>query len=307
MSDMDKAVYDSKKALPNKLLKEDGSVTDLAGNVVIGAVDAYDNKPALPNKWLNPDGSYSTLNEIVASMIDNELFIIVDELPAVGEENKIYLLTQDDKLIEYIWVNNEWDPVGMVEFDIDNYYTKAEVTQLITASLNSAKAYADTLFNSIEIPSQVFYWNDQDGLEFWNEVMEANDSVNVSVMWETSNIVAGLAGVVIWTSEEVGEIRSKRNIMGRIVGTIKSLPSSNNSATEITSNYKQYVRFTITDDRITAVANGNVSYDGIIQCLSTNTNYSVPYTPLYDGSPATKKYVDDAINTNITQVLNGSY
>lgn len=144
MSDIGKAVYDSKKALPNKLLKEDGTVTDLAGNTVIGAVDAYDNKPALPNKWLNPDGSYSTLNEIVASMIDNELFIIVDELPAVGEENKIYLLTQDDKLIEYIWVNNKWDPVGMVEFDITNYYTKAEVTQLIETSLNSAKAYADT-------------------------------------------------------------------------------------------------------------------------------------------------------------------
>lgn len=184
MSDMDKAVYDSKKALPNKLLKEDGTVTDLAGNIVIGAVDAYENKPALPNKWMNPDGSYSTLNEIVASMIDNELFIIVDELPAVGEENKIYLLTQDDKLIEYIWVNNKWDPVGMVEFDITNYYTKAEVTQLIETSLNSAKAYADTLFNSIEIPPQVFYWNgatNQSGQDFWTEIMNANKSNSVLV------------------------------------------------------------------------------------------------------------------------------
>jgi hypothetical protein len=29
--------------------------------------------------------------------------------------------------------------------------------------------------------------------------------------------------------------------------------------------------------------------------LSTTTNYSPAYTPLYDWSPATKKYVDDAI------------
>jgi hypothetical protein len=27
--------------------------------------------------------------------------------------------------------------------------------------------------------------------------------------------------------------------------------------------------------------------------LATNQNYATAYTPLYDGSPATKKYVDD--------------
>lgn len=41
--------------------------------------------------------------------------------------------------------------------------------------------------------------------------------------------------------------------------------------------------------------------------LETNQNYETVYTPLYDGSPATKKYVDDEISTNITQVLGGSY
>lgn len=30
--------------------------------------------------------------------------------------------------------------------------------------------------------------------------------------------------------------------------------------------------------------------------LATNVNYSTPYTPTYDGSPATKKYVDDSIS-----------
>ena len=150
MSEMDKAIYDSKPALPNKLLKEDGTITDLAGNSTIGAVDAYENKPALPNKWLNPDGSYSTLNEIIAGLIDSDIFVIVDELPATGETSKIYLLTQDNKLIEYLWVNDKWDPVGMVEFDIANYYTKAEVTQLISASLDSAKSYADNKSNTAE-------------------------------------------------------------------------------------------------------------------------------------------------------------
>ena len=144
MADMNEAIFNSKKALPNKLIQEDGTITDMVGNPVVAPVDAYESKSALPNKFLNPDGTYSTLGQIIAEAVDTELFIIVDELPETGESNKIYLLVQGNKLIEYIWVNNKWDPVGMVEFDIDNYYTKSEVTQLIANSLQSAKDYADT-------------------------------------------------------------------------------------------------------------------------------------------------------------------
>lgn len=143
MANMNQELYKTKPALPNKLLQEDGSITDLAGNAVVGAVDVYNTKPALPNKWLNPDGTYSTLSEILSGIIDTDLFVVVEELPASGESNKIYLLVQGDKIIEYIWVNNKWDPVGMIEFDINNYYTKDQVTQLITAALNAAKAYTD--------------------------------------------------------------------------------------------------------------------------------------------------------------------
>lgn len=146
MADNENFILNSKKALPNKLLQDDGSVTDIAGNVVTSSVDAYDSKPALPNKFLNPDGTYSTLNQIITEMIDTDIFIIVDELPQTGEENKIYLLVDGNKLIEYIWVNNKWDPVGMVEFDINDYYTKSEITQLLAGVLNSAKEYADTNF-----------------------------------------------------------------------------------------------------------------------------------------------------------------
>ena len=154
MAQTNRTVYDSKPAIPNKLLQADGSITDLAGNVVANASPVYESKPALPDKWLNPDGSYSTLSEILAGIIDVDLFVIVDELPETGEPNKIYLLVQDDKLIEYAWVNNAWDPIGMIEFDINNYYTKSEVTQLIAVSLNEAKTYADNNFlkkdNTIE-------------------------------------------------------------------------------------------------------------------------------------------------------------
>ena len=45
MSDMNETIYKNKQALPNKLLQEDGTITDIAGNPVVNATDIYNNKP----------------------------------------------------------------------------------------------------------------------------------------------------------------------------------------------------------------------------------------------------------------------
>ena len=141
-------ILDSKKGLPNKLLQADGTTTDMLGNVVVNPDTAWDSKPALPNKWLNPDGTYSTLNEIIASMVDTSIYVIVDELPAEGNAQKIYLLS-DGKggFVEYHWTGEKWDPVGMIEFDISKYSTTQEMMNAIEAAgvltLNSAKTYAE--------------------------------------------------------------------------------------------------------------------------------------------------------------------
>ena len=140
---MNEETYNSKPALPNKLLNEDGSITDLVGNPVTNATDVYNSKRALPNKWLNPDGTYSTLAEILSGSIGADLFIVVEELPATGEPNKIYLLVDGDKLIEYHWTGTKWDPIGMVEFDISKYSTTEQMNAAIATALNSAKAYTD--------------------------------------------------------------------------------------------------------------------------------------------------------------------
>lgn len=41
-----------------------------------------------------------------------------------------------------------------------------------------------------------------------------------------------------------------------------------------------------------------------VKYLDTNTNYTTPYTPTYDGSPANKKYVDDSASALLSQVSN---
>ena len=144
MANMNEAVFKSKKALPNKLLQEDGTITDLAGNVVTEAVEVYNGKPALPNKWLNPDGTYSTLNEIIASMVDTDIFVVVDSLPASGNPQKIYIVPNGDGTFdEYRWTGTEWDNIGMIEFDIENFYTKDQADSNFLKKTNTT-AYTPT-------------------------------------------------------------------------------------------------------------------------------------------------------------------
>ena len=141
---MDDNILNTKPALPNKLLQDDGTVTDITGKEVINSIDAYNKKPALPNKFLNPDGTYSTLNEIIASMVDTSIYVIVDELPAEGNPQKIYLVP-DGKggFIEYHWTGTKWDPIGMVEFDITKYSTTEQMNHAIATALQNAKDYTD--------------------------------------------------------------------------------------------------------------------------------------------------------------------
>lgn len=325
--------YDSKSALPNKLIQEDGTVTDITGKTVVGAVEAYENKPAMPNKFLNPDGSYSTLNQIIAEMVDTELFIIVDELPTTGESNKIYLLVVDDKLIEYVWVNDKWDPIGMVEFDLSNYYTKAEVTQLIAASLASAKEYADgklteaknyaknytdTAISSIKIPQQVYRWDGSYGyksttpdlIAMFQEIYDVSRTQPVIIVHDTDSYGYGSSG------RSCIYVISKRNSIAN--NAINLNPISNNnklitqgeSTNTIPNNsyYTLVLRFVSGTETLDQITKGDGSGGSpSFNFLATGVNYSTPYTPQYDGSPATKKYVDDLITTNITNVLNGSY
>lgn len=127
-------VYEVKKSLPNKLLQDDGTITDFEGNIIESASEEYDSKKAIPNKLLNPDGTYSTFTEVLAKLMDTALFIVVDELPEVGLENKIYLLdTGSAGVDEYVYVEGEWHKMGEMTLDLSNYTTTEEVEQMITS------------------------------------------------------------------------------------------------------------------------------------------------------------------------------
>ena len=304
-------ILDSKKGLPNKLLQADGSVTDIQGNTVVNADKAWDSKPALPNKWLNPDGTYSTLNEIIASMVDTSIYVIVDELPQEGNPQKIYLVP-DGKggFVEYHWTGTKWDPIGMVEFDISKYSTTQEMMNAIEAAgiltLNSAKTYTDEQIAGISVDPQVFYWDggtQQAGIDFWNNVMQINDTTDVlvAVIGKSMSDINHLELIKV----QKNSIRTNKqtDCFNYIVYNNEDVFTNSNSTYNI---YSTYLQFTIENDIITHISKPTTLVL-TTHFLGTDVDYSTPYEPQYPGSPATKKYVDDSIATNITNVLNASY
>ena len=81
-------VFSTLKAMPNKLLNKDGSITDFKGNIITPAdpnlADVYNRSKAIANKFLNSDDEVKTYAEISL-----EIFEVVDVLPEIGEKNKI--------------------------------------------------------------------------------------------------------------------------------------------------------------------------------------------------------------------------
>lgn len=132
-------VYDLSKAIPNKLLNPDGSITDFQGNIISPAnafnAEVYKNSKASVNKFVTESGENKTYAEISFDM-----FIVVDTLPETGEKNKIYLVPSNDGMFdEYFWnINEQWDKIGEVKIDMSNYPTFTQMDSAINTAIFGA-------------------------------------------------------------------------------------------------------------------------------------------------------------------------
>lgn len=130
--------YELSKALPNKWLNPDGSITDGQGNIISPASDsmatAYNNSKAIINKFVDIDGETKTIEQI--SM---DIFTPVDVLPEVGEKNKIYLVPADNGTFnEYYWTGDKWEILGSVSIDLTNYPTFDQMDAAIDTAIFGA-------------------------------------------------------------------------------------------------------------------------------------------------------------------------
>ena len=135
---MDQA-YELSKALPNKWLNPDGSITDSQGNIISPATTTmaavYKTSKSIVNKFIDVDGETKTYEQI--SM---DIFVPVDKLPATGEKNKIYLVPADNGTFnEYYWVvdQNKWEELGNVSLDLSNYPTFDQMNAAINEAVGN--------------------------------------------------------------------------------------------------------------------------------------------------------------------------
>lgn len=132
-------VYELSKALPNKLLNKDGSITDFQGNIISPAseinAEVYKNSKAVANKFVTESGDTKTYAEISL-----DIFIVVDTLPEEGEKNRIYLVPGENGMFdEYFWnENGEWDRIGEVNIDLSNYPTFDQMNSAIDTAIFGA-------------------------------------------------------------------------------------------------------------------------------------------------------------------------
>jgi hypothetical protein len=296
-------ILDSKKGLPNKLLQADGSITDMLGNVVVNGDKSWEAKQALPNKFLNPDGTYSTLNEILSGAIDTDIFVVVDELPATGDEQKIYLVP-DGKggFVEYHWTGSSWDAVGSLDIDLSNYSTTQEMMNAIEAAalltLNNAKDYANALVSNIP-PQIIYYDGSKTNYAFWNDLIKITTPVLIYMFQEYNRAVYS---AYIVNPSLIPESSNNRTI--RFIASADYIRDTGGGYTYYSQQVWVY-KITFTNGEATSIY---TSYEQTqLNAIDPTKTYLSPFNPTQPYHPSTKKYVDDSIASNITTVLQGSY
>lgn len=302
--------YDLKQSIPNKVVQDDGTITDIFGKAIASQDIGYKSRRSLPNKWLQPDDTYATLQEIIAGAIDTDIFIIVEELPEVGEANKIYLVPNDETggFVEYSYVDNKWDPIGMVSIDLSNYWTIEQVQQAITVALNQAKAYADSgdasTLQSAQNYTDTAIANFVPLRAFPSSVVVDTSTTAFFDSIKALNLPVGsmLLGLVDLSDMPIGLMQAEVRVEVYDDNVLYAVMRSADLAPYVwEANSYDYRGW---EQEGQTILNQAENYSDTNFLKKNNTT---AYTPTADYHPATKKYVDDAISNSITDALGGEY
>ena len=125
------------------------SITDKEGTTTAevknGIDETVDN---LVNYYLKAETYTKDEVQELISVIKSIQIEVVENLPEVGESNKIYLVPKDgeenDVYNEYVWINNKYELIGNTEIDLSNYATKDDLKSHVgPIDLNTIQDFVD--------------------------------------------------------------------------------------------------------------------------------------------------------------------
>ena len=313
-------VFSSLRAMPNKLLNKDGSITDFKGNIITPAdpalAEVYARSKSIANKFLNSDDEIKTYAEISV-----EIFQVVDVLPEIGEKNKIYLIPSENGMFdEYFYnSNNKWDKIGEVSIDLSDYPNKHEVADAIAANSVADREYVDEQINNLNI--HAFYDWDGEGshinpenIKLWQDICDESATSNVIVTVSNPNThsnnlsISDNDGICVIGPKTFDRTASSYHaiIFFTWNGWMQGEGGPRGYAVDLL-----HIRADVylEEGKVVSVTKSTAHERSSPVVLPTDDNFAdyVDFTPTKDMHPATKKYVDDTIKTNITDVLGGEY
>lgn len=105
----------------------------------------------LVNYYLKTDTYTKTEVNNLISAIEKATFELVNQLPATGVSNVIYLVPSSNPKVqnvkdEYIWINNAWEQIGSTQVDLTGYATETWVNTQISGFLTQSQI--ETLINT---------------------------------------------------------------------------------------------------------------------------------------------------------------
>lgn len=170
----------------------------------------------------------------VINSINTNNFVVVDQLPTVDiDPNVIYIVpkqgaTSPDQKEEYIYVNGQWELVGSMSVNLDDYYTRGEVDNKLDRKQNilTAVGKVSIVDNIISVDLSAYYNKD-----------DIDRALSIK-----QDLISGSEGEVAYLSEN-GIVSQTIMSDGYVVDTQADLDTCKNSSPSFDTVFRTWKRF----------------------------------------------------------------